>query len=141
MKVFRRSTVAMVVGLFAVGGVVTNPTAAQADFSNCPDESGYLCFWTDTAFQGPMGKLSGSNVNWDVFNQAQCFGATWEDCASSIRNEGLNCEAVVWRDRGHSSGPSWVINRDTSAADLTQWSMQPGLSWNNQISSNSWWCG
>lgn len=52
----------------------------------------------------------------------------------------MNCEAVVY-DLANYGGASWVINRDTSAANLTQWGKPGGGTWNDAISSNRWWGG
>ncbi len=68
-----------------------------------------------------------------------CTNVAWNDCASSIRNEGLSCEAVVWSDINYK-GVNFVINRDTQAANLTQWGRPDGGNWNDAISSNNWFC-
>ncbi|NJP99713.1 peptidase inhibitor family I36 protein [Streptomyces zingiberis] len=121
------------------GIFVTAPTA-QAAYADCPQESGYLCFWKDANYAGSPGKLSGSNTRWSAFAHSSCQTGTWDNCASSIANEGLSCEAVVYENPNYG-GSSWVINRDTSAANLVNWSKPSGGNWNDAISSNSWWCG
>jgi hypothetical protein len=88
-----------------------------------------------------MGTVSGTNDDWRQL-QVGCGGSQgWDNCASAIRNEGLNCEAVVYEhSKAAGRGASWVINRDTSAADLRQWGKPSGGNWDNVISSNTWWC-
>src|SRR5690349_23116079 len=55
----------------ALGSVapLTGPitTAGTVD---CP--AGYVCFWVDADFKGPMGKLEGNNTNWSIFPQRDC---------------------------------------------------------------------
>jgi hypothetical protein len=141
MSVLRRAAVVAVALVSGVAATVAVAGPAHAaDYKSCPDESGYLCFWQNGGYTGAMGKLSGTNRTWSSFSRSGCPTGTWDNCASAIRNEGLSCEAVVYRDP-FFGGPSWVINRDTSAAWLSSWSMEPGKSWDDQISSNSWWCG
>ena len=117
--------------------------AAQAARSDCVNESGWLCFWQHSDFGGRFGHVLNSNTDWRYFDGGcnEDDGRRWSDCASSIRNEGLHCEAVVYdRINMDTGGASWVINRDTEAANLTQWGMPGGGNWNDKISSNSWWC-
>lgn len=137
-----RRIVAVAAGaiLAAGAGVFVSAPAAHAAYSNCPQESGYLCFWQDINYAGTPGKLSGSNADWSAFSHSTCASGTWNNCASALANEGLNCEAVVYQYPNYA-GSSWVINRDTSAANLTQWPKPSGGNWNDVISSNSWWCG
>jgi hypothetical protein len=140
MKTFKRTALTALASLVAVAGFMMAPSPASAGWDDCPDESGYLCFWVNLGWEGTPGKLSGTNAYWSSFSKSQCGSGTWDNCASSLRNEGRSCEAVVYRDPNFR-GPSWVINRDTGVYDLRQWSMEPGRNWDNEISSNSWWCG
>ena len=124
-------------------GVTTMAAApAQADPNDCPNDSGYLCFWVDPGFGGRMGKVEGTNDNWRLL-QTGCGGSQgWNDCASAIRNEGNNCEAVIYEHtRADGRGASWVINRETEVHDLSKHNKPTGGNWDNKISSNAWWCG
>lgn len=137
----RRSIgVAIAGGLLAVGAAGLMPTAAQAAVTDCPNESGYFCFWTEANYGGPMGKVAGNNPDWGNLPGGCNTTTHWDNCASAMRNEGLSCEVVVYQYPNYG-GSSWVINRDTQAADLTQWPKPSGGTWNNAISSNNWWCG
>ncbi|MER5838787.1 peptidase inhibitor family I36 protein [Streptomyces prasinus] len=137
----RRIAAAAAGAVMAAGaGVLVSAPAAQAAYSDCPQESGYLCFWQDANYSGGPGKLDGNNTDWRAFSRPNCQSGTWNDCASSIANEGLSCEAVV-HEHPNYGGSSWVINRDTYAANLTQWGKPSGGTWNDAISSNRWWCG
>ena len=133
MTMLRRIGTILAGGLLILGVGMVAPSPAQAA-DKCPNESGYLCFWWHANFQGGMGKVSGSNQQWWVF-QGGCPGRGWDNCASSVNNEGLSCEAVIYEHESYQ-GASWVINRDTSVADLSQHYMRPGNNWNDKISSN-----
>ncbi|WP_143674230.1 MULTISPECIES: peptidase inhibitor family I36 protein [Streptomyces] len=126
-------------GALVVSGLALAPSA-QAAVTDCPNESGYLCFWVNANYGGAMGKVSGNNTYWGNFTGGCNSTQRWNDCASAIRNEGLSCEAVVY-EAANYGGSSWVINRDTQAADLTKWGKPSGGNWNDVISSNNWWCG
>ncbi|GAA0495549.1 hypothetical protein Ade02nite_18480 [Paractinoplanes deccanensis] len=141
-KTLRRVGVVLVGALVSVGAAMAFPSAAQADRNQCRDESGLLCFWQHRNFSGVFGHVEFSNGDWRYLDGGcqEPDGRHWSNCASSIRNEGRNCEAVVY-DLPNYAGASWVINRDTEAADLTQWGMPGSDNWNDKISSNNWWCG
>ncbi|MDN0199267.1 peptidase inhibitor family I36 protein [Streptomyces sp. S.PNR 29] len=132
-------TSVLATGVLLLSGLTLAPTA-QAAVTDCPDESGYFCFWTDVDYGGPMGKVSGNNPDWGDFTGGCNTTSRWDNCASSLRNEGLRCEVVVYQYTNYG-GSSWVINRDTRAANLTQWAKPSGGTWNDAISSNDWWCG
>ncbi|MEW1779278.1 peptidase inhibitor family I36 protein [Streptomyces sp. NPDC086777] len=108
----------------ALSAQVATPAAVPSGCS-----AGYLCFWVNSGYQDGPGKLDGSNANWTVFAHPTCQTKTWNDCASSLYNDGVNDNAVVYTDANYS-GSSGVIDRgvggDVSAA------------WNDVISSNSW---
>ncbi|WBB77276.1 peptidase inhibitor family I36 protein [Micromonospora sp. WMMD882] len=140
-KSWRRTAAAAVGVVLAAGaGAVALAPAAQAAHADCPQESGYLCFWDGTNYAGTPGKLSGANTNWTAFPRSGCPSGTWNDCASSIWNEGLSCDAVVHSAANYGGDP-WVIKRDTGAANLADWKRPSGGNWNNVISSNKWFCG
>lgn len=128
--------------LLALGGTMPAAGSAQADPNDCPDDAGHLCFWVDRGFGGRMGKVEGTNDDWTKL-QPGCGGSQgWNDCASAIRNEGNNCEAVIHEHtRAQGRGASWVINRETEVHDLSRHNKPTGGTWDNVISSNTWWCG
>jgi hypothetical protein len=124
----------------AMGAAVMASAPASASYGQCPDESGYLCFWKDPNWSGGFGKVEDRNSDWRKFYGGCGTERHWSDCVSSIRNEGLSCEAVVYNVIGYGE-PHWVINRDTEASDLRQWGRPDGGgTWDNAISSNNWWC-
>ncbi|GGN15018.1 peptidase inhibitor family I36 protein [Streptomyces fuscichromogenes] len=108
----------------ALSAQVATPAAVPSGCS-----AGYLCFWVNIGYSDGPGKLSGSNTNWTAFSHSTCQTGTWNDCASSIYNDGVNDNAVVYTDAGYS-GSSGVIDRGVGG-DLS-------AAWNDVISSNSW---
>lgn len=118
------------VALAVTGTAVAHGAPAQAAAS-CPDESGYLCFWQHVNRGGAMGKVQDRNAWWGEF-VGGCGAQRWNDCASSVQNEGLRCEAVLWADINYG-GAGLTIHRD-SFVNLTDYGF------NDRVSSNSWKC-
>ncbi|MEW2301359.1 peptidase inhibitor family I36 protein [Streptomyces sp. NPDC006655] len=108
----------------ALSAQVAKPAAVPAGCS-----AGYLCFWVNAGYNDGPGKLSGSNANWTAFPHSTCQTKTWNDCASSLYNDGVNDNAVVYTDANYS-GSSGTIARGTGG-DVS-------AAWNDVISSNSW---
>lgn len=138
----RKIIAALAAGLFAAGTISLASSPAHAGFNDCPDESGALCFWPAADYAGTPGKVFGTNNNWANLNDsANRCGASvgWNDCISSIRNEGISCEAVIW-EHPNRGGSNFVINRDTFVANLATRGKPSGGNWDNVVSSNSWFC-
>ena len=139
-KTLARAAMALAVMVTVVAGLIA-PSPAQASPNGKADcnTAGWLCFWVDANFQGKMGHFSGHNTRWDMFPQSDCqANRSWEDCATSIYNRGVNCEAVVYEARNYG-GSNFVINRGTFAENLVSWPKPSGGNWNDKISSNRWW--
>ncbi|WP_173019503.1 peptidase inhibitor family I36 protein [Streptomyces alkaliphilus] len=92
-----------------------------------------VCFWSGTNYSGAgPGQLSGANPNWAVFSNSSCPGGNWENCASSVYNNGTSCSAVLWTSRNYS-GARLTLARGSGQTRLSS-------TMNNAISSNSWSC-
>jgi hypothetical protein len=133
---------ALVLSLITAGVVALAPSPAQAGFYDCPDESGLLCFWPGANYGGTPGTVRDRNNNWADFSDSgnRCGASVgWNDCISSIRNEGVNCEAVIW-EHPNAGGSNFVINRDTYVDDLSTRGKPSGGTWNDVVSSNTWFC-
>lgn len=91
-----------------------------------------VCFWNGTNYSDGPGRLSGSNSNWTAFSHSSCPTGTWNDCASSVYNNGTSCSANLWT----------TANYGGSRLTLGIGSGQTALSstMNNAISSNNWSC-
>jgi hypothetical protein len=141
LRTFGRAGAALALSAsIALGAGAVAASPAQAGERGCAD--GKFCFWMHKNFSGSKGQVSGSNRNWQEF-QGGCTEPDrrhWSNCASSVRNEGLFCEAVIYSEADYLGG-SWVINRDTEVANLANHANPAGGNWNDTISSNSWWCG
>jgi hypothetical protein len=98
---------------------------------------GDLCFWVHADKGGAKGRVSGNNTAWG-WPQASCANGTWNNCASSIQNNGNNCDVNVYDFAGYS-GASLRITRGTYISDLSgYWITFPFDSWNDDIQSNRW---
>lgn len=141
MKI-RKIPAALAIGLFAAGAISLAPAPAHASFNDCPNESGALCFWPAANYVGRPGLAFGTNPNWaDLPDRDNRCGASvgWNDCISSIRNEGISCEAVIW-EHPNFGGSNFVINRDTFVDNLATRGKPSGGNWNDVVSSNNWFC-
>lgn len=119
----------------AIRLVKTAPVAPMAAPSGC--SSGNLCVWVNINWNDGPAQFSGSNASWFNFPHSTCQNGTWADCASSIYNNGMICNAHVYyfTDFGQ---PVLNIARQTGYANLTQVSTGLGDSWNDNIESNDW---
>ena len=108
----------------ALSAQVAKPAAVPSGCS-----AGNLCFWVNIGYSDGPGELSGTNANWTAFAHSTCASKTWNDCASSLYNDGVNDNAVVYTNANYS-GSSGVITRGTGG-DVS-------AAWNDVISSNSW---
>lgn len=102
--------------------------AARAEHG-CP--AGYGCGWVDGSYGIPMGKWAGNNNNLSIFTQSACQTGNWNDCISSIWNEGTSCNLTWWTNSGYS-GNGYRNNRGTGTGFLS-----PEF-WNDEFSSDRW---
>ncbi len=154
----RRSAAATMLGLVMVAGAMLfapgasaapapaqpdNPSAvsAPAGARTAQDTScnaGDLCFWVDINQKGAKGRVNGTNAAWGVFRQGTCQSGTWDNCASSIINNGRSCTARVWAD-GDFNGAALEVLRGNGYINLTDhYITWPIRNWNDEISSNDW---
>jgi hypothetical protein len=122
--------------LLASAATVVISTPAMAD-TTCA--SGDLCFWVNENKGGLKGRVSGTNRRWSAFIQSQCQTGTWDNCASSVQNNGAHCDARVFSafDFG---GPQLLVHRGEYIANLQDRDDGLGLfeDWGDRISSNDW---
>ncbi|MGP3983087.1 peptidase inhibitor family I36 protein [Streptomyces sp. KR80] len=122
----------------------TPVTQASADPSinpSCP--SGYACFWPNKNYGGNRGKVSGNNANFrKLKNSARsCGNRGWEDCISSIMNNGKQCTVYFYSLRNYSKKSRWhSLSRRDAVPDFGK---KPPTGFNdprfdNSISSNKW---
>ncbi|MFI9005764.1 peptidase inhibitor family I36 protein [Actinosynnema sp. NPDC053489] len=105
------------------------PTAAPA---GC--HSSNVCFWANNNYNDGPGELSGTNPDWRRFAHGSCGGGTWNNCASSVYNNGTQCWADLWDGLDYALGSrgGLSLSRGTGIANLGSWDFD------NAISSNSW---
>jgi hypothetical protein len=126
----------------AVVTAASSPSKTSIDPITVQDTScnpGDLCFWVNINRGGAKGRVSGTNSTWP-WTQAQCAGGTWNNCASSIVNNGTQCTARVWADASYG-GAHLDVLRGNDFINLTDHYITfPFRDWNDEISSNSWVC-
>lgn len=93
--------------------------------------SGNYCFWPNAGYSpaGNPGELSGRNADWSVFSRGDCPNDNWDNCASSVYNNGVSCESIAWTGRSYTGTPGILYRGD--GGNLV-------APFNNAISSNSW---
>jgi len=109
--------------------VMSGVASAQTAVLGCP--SGYLCFWKDINYGGAMGKVAGNNMNFTAFRNSSCQTGTWNDCISSVYNNGTRCNVAIYRDANYLGG-GLTVPRQTGIANLGSYGL------NDAISSNRW---
>lgn len=117
---------------------VSSPVAPAAVPTTCT--SGNVCFWKNAGFNDGPGKLANKNPDWSAFAHPSCPSGTWNDCASSLANAGVNCNAVLWNSpnyKGDTITHSLTLTRGSSVQDLSNLG-DAGSAFNDKISSNSW---
>jgi hypothetical protein len=107
------------------------PTSVKVAAAPAGCSSGNVCFWNGENYTGAgPGQLSGRNSDWSVFRQSACPNGTWDNCASSVYNNGVSCKAVLWTGKGYTGG-FFSLSRGSGETQLAS-------SHNNAFSSNSW---
>ncbi|MFI5841549.1 peptidase inhibitor family I36 protein [Catenuloplanes sp. NPDC051500] len=109
--------------------------AAAAAPPNCTPTN--LCFWNYINYSDGPGRLSGSNPNWGAFSHASCPSGTWNDCASSLFNNGTSCTAHVYYYTNYGT-PVHNIGIGGARTNLANYSTGLGNTWDNNIRSNNW---
>jgi hypothetical protein len=118
---------------------------------SCPQH--WLCFWVNSNEGGAEGKFEGNNSFWGDFGQAQCVfphaahdaHGTWNDCASSIYNNGATAGvdyAIVYQN-SNMGGGAYCFAPQTGSSNLAsihyrQNGKPISATLNDSISSNSW---
>ena len=122
------------VALAAVASaVLLAPTApAAAAVSDCPET--YVCIWENHHYSGRMGRFAGNETN--LKNRktpaTNCPGS-WNDCASSVYNNGLSgCAVFLFVDAGYKGKYHTLARGD--AENIPDW--DPGF--NDKLSSIRW---
>jgi hypothetical protein len=112
------------------------PKSAQSDGLGCP--STYACFWVDNYASGTMGKVSGNNTNYmNVTNSSGCtkYPGTWNDCISSLDNNGTSCTVYFWTNASYGGRYHSLAIGDAVYDFGIDYN---DSSFNDSISSNHW---
>ncbi|MER5897561.1 peptidase inhibitor family I36 protein [Streptomyces sp. NPDC001876] len=101
--------------------------------------AGNLCFWVNDNWNDGPGQLYGNNADWGVYSHSTCSTGTWEDCASSLYNNGNSCVASVYFLENYQT-PKLSISRQSGYNSLSAVPLGYGVdgNWNDNIRSNKW---
>ena len=111
---------------------------AAAGRSAC--QSGNFCAWDNYEFSGGPGQWYGNASNYTRWGHSGCGLAslwTWDNCASSVFNNGNNCNLTFY-DGINYTGASYNLPRGSYLARMTLDRMSDGQSANDRISSHRW---
>ncbi|MFF8675997.1 peptidase inhibitor family I36 protein [Streptomyces sp. NPDC015242] len=127
---------ALALAFFGAAPAAQASAGVQAE--TCPVDSGYACFWVNNYRGGTMGKVSGDNENYrNLSNSSGCtrYPGTWNDCISSVENQGRQCTVYFWTDANYQGRYHSLSIGDRVNDMAVGWN---DASFNDAISSNHW---
>lgn len=143
-RLFRRFVAAAAMAL-AIGGAAAAPAVADpagdvgvAGREDCG--AGNFCAWVNPGFNDGPGQWSGDTANYFGFSHSSCGIVnlrTWNNCASSVFNNGNNCNVRIFADPNYR-GAYITLPRGSYLADLRADRMSDGTHANDKISSHDW---
>ena len=98
--------------------------------------SGYGCGWINSNFLSKMGKWAGPNDKFSLFGQPLCQEGNWNDCISSIDNNGTSGYRINWWWDVGQSGNVWRLARGRAYSSLNP--DPAGRNANDKFSSDDW---
>jgi peptidase inhibitor family I36 len=119
---------------------LNNTAFASGGMSACG--SGNFCAWDNYNYSGGPGQWSGNASNYTSWNHTGCgFTSlyTWDNCASSVFNNGNSCNITLYDDINYNSADGYYnLARGGHLADLRIDQMTRGGAMNDRISSHKW---
>ncbi|MFI0901566.1 peptidase inhibitor family I36 protein [Streptomyces sp. NPDC020983] len=134
-------TVAALAAALCLGwgtGAATPAAAAAPRVTACPVAGGYACFWVDINRGGAMGKVAGTNHDYrNLKNSSGCtaYPGTWNDCISSVENQGTSCTVYFYSDADYH-GTRHSVSIGDRVNNVGTGFHDPAF--NDAISSNNW---
>jgi hypothetical protein len=109
-----------------------------AEPTSCASHPGDLCIYNNAGYKDGPGLFAGDNANWTQFPHTSCPKGTWNDCVSSLWNNG-NVDAVSLYENANYGMPGACWVKGTGASDLNGLDY-PGtnINMNDTFSSNYW---
>jgi hypothetical protein len=138
------STAADLAALKASNGgravVLVDNVRAAGGMDAC--ESGSFCAWDNYNYSGGPGQWSGNADNYSHWGHSGCgLGSlwTWDNCASSVYNNGNSCNIQLYDDIKYSTAHGYYnLAKGGHLADLRKDKMTDGKPMNDRISSHQW---
>ncbi|WP_412739869.1 peptidase inhibitor family I36 protein [Krasilnikovia sp. MM14-A1259] len=103
--------------------------AVKADHHGCPEK--YLCFWASPNYHDGPGMVKDDNEDFRKLPHISCRTGTWDNCISSVVNNGQRCTVYMWSGLNYG-GSYHSLAIGNEKPDLSQWYF------NDAISSNHW---
>jgi hypothetical protein len=113
-------------------------TITPAAMSACG--SGNFCAWVNSNFNDGPGQWAGNASNYTDWGHDNCgLGSlwTWDNCASSVFNNGQHCNLTFY-DGINYTGAYYNLPRGSYLANMTLDRMSDGQNANDRISSHRW---
>ncbi|MBU2668097.1 peptidase inhibitor family I36 protein [Actinoplanes bogorensis] len=105
-------------------------------------DSGSFCVWVNANFNDGPGQWPNNSNNYLSWSHASCGYLnlrTWNNCASSVFNNGNNCNIQLYDDVNYGTGRGYYnLARGGRLANLTIDKMSDGQPMNDRLSSHKW---
>ncbi len=105
-------------------------------------DSGSFCVWVDANFSDGPGQWPNNSNNYLSWSHPSCGVLnlrTWNNCASSVFNNGNNCNIQLYDDVNYGTGRGYYnLARGGRLANLTIDKMTDGQPMNDRLSSHKW---
>jgi len=98
--------------------------------------AGDACGFINSNFGSNRGNWAGDNTDLSVFTQSNCQKGNWNDCISSLWNNGTSCN-ITWFWDASFGTPGLLNHLDNGDSDLSN-NVANGSTWNDKISSDEW---
>ncbi|MFG2049460.1 peptidase inhibitor family I36 protein [Micromonospora sp. NPDC048935] len=105
-------------------------------------DPGSFCVWVDPNYSDGPGQWPNSTSSYFGWAHKSCGlinGGTWNNCASSVFNNGQNCNIQLYDDVNYGTGRGYYnLAKGGHLANLKLDKMTDGSPMDNRISSHKW---
>ena len=120
--------------------LIDNNVQASGGMDAC--DSGSFCAWDNYNYSGGPGQWPGNADNYSHWGHRGCgVGSlwTWDNCASSVYNNGNSCNIQLYDDINYNTADGYYnLAKGGHLADLRKDKMTDGKAMNDRISSHKW---
>lgn len=120
--------------------VPVNNVLASGGMEAC--DPGSFCVWVNPNYSDGPGQWpnnASTYFAWDHDNCGWVNGYTWNNCASSVFNNGQNCNIQLYDDVNYGTGRGYYnLQKGGHLANLKLDKMTDGKPMDNRLSSHKW---